>query len=838
MAGLDGLRGVALIAILGFHLEIPGFAGGFVGLPLFFSLSGYLIAQLVLREHEVNGKVSLKRFWGRRLRRLAPASLVALTVVGVLGIAGIVEGPRLRGDLLGGLAYFFNWRVASSGESYAELFTASPSPILHFWSLAIEEQFYFVFPLLMVLLLRTGRRSWLVGVLASLTVASFVSGLLTSSRDWFYYGTHVRAVEILLGVMLALHLPVGTTIPSRSRRALDAAAVVALVVFAAFVWRAEIGQDWVYGGGLAGIAVLGLVVVGAVVSGGVVARLASWSPLVVLGRTSYGIYLAHWPVIVVLDEERLGFDGAPLVVTRLAVTGAIAAVSYHLIENPIRHRRVLRAPRVALGAFAGAVVATAVVATFVSTSAPPVLAGVDAPTEIVEFGESTESSVPGSTTLPPPRATVTFVTSEVDGAAEFVDAIAAADPTVAVDTVFSPAGCPLGAGVDEAEDCPDHASLAAEVVDSDIIVLLVGEAERALLESRVVARLSPAADTVATATDSTTVVTTTDVTTTDVTTTVTTTVATTVATTDTVVDDSDPARQRTIAEAAEGEALAAALLAPFEDVPVIVVDLVGGDFLEGGLLSADLTSSQTWLDTKPTVDAFLDRVDEVLALVSDVDERASVVVIGDSVSFGMAYALNAVADDRYDVVWAGGQNCPLVEAHQVSWGRDLEFEMERCPSLAEWEPLWERVRPDLVLVVVSVPEQSDQQYEPDGEWYRVGDAEFTRRHDEVMARLVEITDEVGGKILFFDSPYISNGAFEKALFAAPDRVDGWNEAINGWATSYPTIHVVDWKTIVTTEEVSGPLREDGVHMTYDVLSGVVERNVLEILDSELAGAAG
>jgi len=825
VTGLDGLRGVALIAVLGFHLEIPGFAGGFLGVSLFFALSGYLITQLLLREHEVDGRVSLRRFWGRRLRRLAPASIVVLLVLGILGSSGVIEGPRLRGDLFAGLAYFFNWRVASAGESYAELFASAPSPILHFWSLAIEEQFYFVFPLLMVLLLRTARRSWLVGVISALTLASFVTGLLTTSRDWFYYGTHVRAVEILVGVLLALHLPVGSVLSRRSRRAVEAVAGLAFVAFVVIVWRGDVGQAWVYGGGLVGVALLGVAMVAAVVVGGTWSRLASWRPLVAVGRMSYGIYLVHWPVIVVLDADRLGHDGVLLAVTRLAVTAAIAVASYQLIENPIRHRRRLRAPRAALAAFVVSAAVTAAVTGVVPSSAPAALAGVDAPTEIVDFDTAPETgsgTMPGSTTVAPPRATVRFVTSDADVAEPFVAALVVADPSVAADVTVLPEGCPLGSAIDEVPGCPDHASATDSVGDPDVIVLLVGVAERELLAARVERRLSldspgtSAPDTSAPGTSAP-------------------------GTSGDSIPEETPAdrKRRTDAEVSEAERLAAELVTPFVDTPLVVVDLVGGDFLESGLLNADLTSSEVWLEVSPSVDDFIERSNDVLALVSVTNDRASVVVIGDSVSFGLAQSLDAVADDRYDVVWAGGQNCPLVETHEVSWGGEMVFEMERCPTLADWRPLWERTRPDLVLIVSSVPEQSDQRYEPDGEWFRVGDDEFALRHDEAMAELVEITEQVGGRILFFDSPYIVSGAFENALFAEPERIDRWNEAIVGWSTVHPIVEVLDWRSIVeAAEAVPGSLREDGVHMQYEDLERLVRENLLAILDSELAEAAG
>ena len=149
-AGIDGLRGLAVLAVLVFHAGPTGWLpGGFLGVSLFFTLSGYLITSLVLAEVEGTGHLSLARFWARRVRRLVPALL--LMVLGVVVLARTIELPRsTRGELLGGLAYVANWRFLAAGTSYGATY-ADQSPLLHFWSLAIEEQFYLVFPLLAVL---------------------------------------------------------------------------------------------------------------------------------------------------------------------------------------------------------------------------------------------------------------------------------------------------------------------------------------------------------------------------------------------------------------------------------------------------------------------------------------------------------------------------------------------------------------------------------------------------------------------------------------------------------------------------------------------------------------
>ena len=199
---LDGLRAVAVVAVLLFHLDLAWMPGGFLGVSLFFTLSGFLITRLLLDESDRTGRVALRTFWARRLRRLSPAALVVLAVVALMSLWGVFEGTRLRGDLGASLGYVANWRFATAESTYAELFTSTPSPVIHFWSLAIEEQFYLIFPVLFVALSK--KRALLVPGLLALTIASVVASLLTESRNLGYYGTHVRAAELLIGCLLAV----------------------------------------------------------------------------------------------------------------------------------------------------------------------------------------------------------------------------------------------------------------------------------------------------------------------------------------------------------------------------------------------------------------------------------------------------------------------------------------------------------------------------------------------------------------------------------------------------------------------------------------------------------
>jgi peptidoglycan/LPS O-acetylase OafA/YrhL len=344
---LDGLRGVAVAAVVAFHLG--HLQGGFLGVDLFFVLSGFLITSLLLSEARRRGSVDLRRFWARRARRLLPALLVMLVGVAVLLLAFTPDGdrPRFRGDALATLGYVANWERLAGDLTYWDIFT-QPSPLDHTWSLAIEEQFYLLWPLVALAAWRW-RPQWRAPQRARLLAATAVGAAVTSlallgltyspvDTSRAYFGTDTRIGATLGGAALA------TVVAGRARRqgrpsaALDLAAAVALVVIGWSLATVD-GQDgWYYRGGLGVLILAALVAIGATTGGppGHVARVLSWRPLCLLGIVSYGVYLWHWPVIVYATEERLGVGGWRLDAIRILVTLGVATVSYRVVELPIR----------------------------------------------------------------------------------------------------------------------------------------------------------------------------------------------------------------------------------------------------------------------------------------------------------------------------------------------------------------------------------------------------------------------------------------------------------------------------------------------------------------------
>ncbi len=361
---------------------VPWARGGYLGISTFFTLSGFLISTMLLAELDATKGIALASFWERRLRRLLPAALLALALSGVL--VGLVAEPTsfglVRDDVLSALLWVANWRFVQTGQSYLRVLT-EPSPVQHFWSLAVEMQFYLLFPLLLLLLARARLLSSerLLSILGLLAAASAgLAGFLQLNGAGFsraYYGTDTRAAELLVGAMFgvwfarrggvqgrAFVLPLDKQLSkdmlggeSRVVTLLGAFALAALMASWALVPE---GASWFFGGGQLAYAMLTLGLLRAAIGGGLIARLLSLTPLRRLGRVSYGLYLFHWPIFIWLNSARTGLSGSALLGLRLLVTGLVAGGVYVLLEERVRRDRLLRGWRIWAAAGAG----TAVVA--------------------------------------------------------------------------------------------------------------------------------------------------------------------------------------------------------------------------------------------------------------------------------------------------------------------------------------------------------------------------------------------------------------------------------------------------------------------------------------------
>ena len=343
---LDGIRALAVAAVLAYHAGLPWARGGFLGVDAFFVLSGFLITSLLLVEYRARGRIAFTAFWARRARRLLPALFLMLIGVGVYAVAFAKpdELNRLRGDALATIGYVANWRPVFSGESYFDQFSV-PSPLRHTWSLAIEEQWYAMWPLLLFVMLRFRRGSLRAALAVSLAMAAGSALLMAllfqplHDPSRVFYGTDTRAQSLLVGALLAMLLLERGPVRSTAGRLMLQGGAVLCVVFIGLVW-ARAGDDSVllYRGGflVLGIAVAVVIAASVQPGAGVVGRVLSSPPLRGLGLISYGVYLWHWPVYLMLTPGRTGWNDYPLFALRVAATLGVAIASYRLLEMPVR----------------------------------------------------------------------------------------------------------------------------------------------------------------------------------------------------------------------------------------------------------------------------------------------------------------------------------------------------------------------------------------------------------------------------------------------------------------------------------------------------------------------
>ncbi len=414
---LDGLRGLAVAAVLVFHGGFTWATGGYLGVSTFFTLSGFLITSLLLAEQERDGNIALGAFWVRRFKRLMPAAVVAIGLIfifwnlldkltaGEANFTGTGVLDRLNGDLLAALVYVANWRFAfpPEGAGYENLFDegGDASPAAHFWSLSVEEQFYVFFPLIaMMLLSRMNLSKKAFGiVLAVALAASAATPFFLEGFDRIYNGTDVRAAEILIGALMAVGFA-----SKKGRQAITSSPAImglgAIGLVLSFIsWVVfDLATPLLLNGGLLIYGVItGALIYASTQSTGPVVAFLSLRPLRWLGAISYGAYLYHWPIFRWVDEDSTGLSIWPLFVVRMALTFAFAWVSYHYLEDPIRRgtRPGLKvaSPLLAVGASAFFLVGMGVAYSDIGRDVEPEF-------EFEESADVTTVTVPKTTVAP------------------------------------------------------------------------------------------------------------------------------------------------------------------------------------------------------------------------------------------------------------------------------------------------------------------------------------------------------------------------------------------------------------------------------------------------------
>ncbi|WP_433175949.1 acyltransferase family protein [Actinoallomurus sp. CA-150999] len=369
---LDGLRGAAILGVLLFHTG--HLSGGFLGVDLFFALSGYLITDLLLREIEATGGVALVAFWGRRIRRLLPALATMLGGVTVLVWAvgspdmvrtTLADGPWVQLNLV-------NWHLLAESAGYWDRF--GPARVFeHLWSIAVEEQFYLVWPVLLLVIARGGRRvdrrvAVTAGLASAVSLALMITFAGSADPSRVYTGTDTRAFSLLLGALVATR-PVRAVL-ARTVGRWAGAVSASLVVGIGTAWLLVDGVNspWLYTGGLFAHSLAAAVLIGlcAQAPQALVARILARRPLRWLGLISYSLYLWHWPVFVLLSAQR----GWIRTAAACAVSIGLAALSKYLVEDPIRFRATWARGRSGVLAFAALMVGLAVLWSALPAPAP------------------------------------------------------------------------------------------------------------------------------------------------------------------------------------------------------------------------------------------------------------------------------------------------------------------------------------------------------------------------------------------------------------------------------------------------------------------------------------
>ncbi|MBM3661061.1 MAG: acyltransferase, partial [Actinobacteria bacterium] len=450
---LDGLRAVAVMSVVAYHFGAGWMKGGFLGVDMFFVLSGYLITSLLLIEWAGSGTIHFGGFWARRFRRLLPALFVLLVAVALWGrlVLDSDQWHELRWDGIWSLFYAANWRFVVAGTSY---FSAEPSMLRHMWSLAIEEQFYLVWPLVVfgALWLAKGRHALLTGICVAGSVASvaIMQWKFEPGQDpsRVYYGTDARASQLLIGALLAILLVHWAPRARASRLAVQIAGTVGAVFVLFLFWAARDQNDFLYRGGFILFAVAVAAVITAIV------QPTTTNPMKALlcvpairwiGQVSYGVYLWHWPVWVALSRSRLqgwGWDisGWPLSIVQLAVTFGIAALSYYLVELPIRHRKYRKKVWASTLVFAGFGITLAVIVVSTLGATANILQA--RPGTVLNQGGDTPVVTARPGTVAPPTQRILVLGDSV--AASLGDALAA---TAAGDGVTARTIARLGCGM-------------------------------------------------------------------------------------------------------------------------------------------------------------------------------------------------------------------------------------------------------------------------------------------------------------------------------------------------------------------------------------------------------
>jgi peptidoglycan/LPS O-acetylase OafA/YrhL len=811
--GLDGLRALAVFAVVLFHSGYGWASGGFLGVSLFFTLSGFLITSLLVAEHSATGSVSWRRFYVRRARRLLPASLVCIAMV-MAAAPWWTDSQRRRlpGDVLASLGEVANWRAAVAQMSYRDMFEQAASPLAHFWSLSIEEQCYLVVPVIVVLGLRRGRNA-LMAVLAMAIVASTVAIVSTDDFDVAYNGTHTRAAELLVGALVAVVVagrrPTG--------RVVQCAGIGMLAALGALVVTTTLDSAWIVDGGLTVFAAgSALLVVAA--SGGPLGRLLGWRPLAAVGQVSYGVYLYHWPVFLLMSPSRVGVDGAALLALRLAVVAVVAITSYRLLEQPIRQGRLLVGSRRVVPALVASTLALAFVALVVlprpaMSATEKALARAEAPVVAFDRASNTSVSQTSAASAPGPATAAVSVDTRPDVVVVGSAQLDLGDLQVANLAVASSVDerCPVARGdetrlpdgavvsISTCLDVVDRWSAVLGSVSSGPVVLSLGA-----IDGGVVRRADEAG----------------------------------------FPGPGDLTESARRLVWTESEIVRAIDILSDGSRPVVVVDQSGSPPLAGLLARvARARPDVRVVDAASATQAVFAAAGAFEGFPMESVRPVKVLVIGDSTSFLVADALSDAAAGALEVLWAGQQGCPLatVEATRSAPGSPW-VEIDCDPWTTKVPPLLTSFGPDAVLFVAGASQLLEHRYVGDSAGHLPGSSGYLAQHDSELGALMDLLAVPDVPLLIADAPPLRVGGFVTKAMTDPDRLAAWNGLIRRWDESRDDVRVWPYADAIIDHESShGSIRPDGSHPEIEPLTAIARATLVDRLRSlivELAGPGG
>jgi peptidoglycan/LPS O-acetylase OafA/YrhL len=790
-----------MLLVLAYHARLPHTKGAILALSQFFTMSGFLITSMLLRSDD-RDRIDLRGFWSARFRRLLPASLVALVGVVLFGatVATAQQLENLPGQVASAATYTANWYFIATDQSYVDLF-AAPSPVQHYWSLAIEEQFYLVLPLVMVALLprvrSTRGRAIAIGggAAGSLLWTAWLSRSGVSF-DRLYYGTDTRMGEMLIGAVLAVLLHrVGSSLIAHHARLLAWAGAIAYIGFLWAVTSVSLDTPWLWQGGTALCAIASSVAIVGILTDQGPLRILRLGVLRGVGKISYGVYLYHWPIFLWLDAERTGLSTWPLFAVRCGVTFAVALASYHLIERPIRDGRLseIFAPRLQAG------LSVACVAALIG--ATMVVSRTDAP-------DPFETLRADDQTLTPPIAPedgtldILAISDEVNlPVVQRLDELTTQDPSV--ELVVAPTlSCSSLTGEPGARTCSEWAQQWPELIadhDPDVVVLL---ADGWPAGSAVDLAALPPTEVV----DLTAEVLSTGM-------------------------DALGERGATTLWASSGSSFEEALFRSTQPLPQAMTKLESERDDLRHMPGTRLPDPAT-----VTAEEYLDQAaaavlaDASLYQRADRDRLPRILVVGDSQARSLGFGLErwTAANDRA-VVWnVATEGCGLLLDGTVDgFGGSGPIDDQCRESRASWKSRVEAFDPDVTIVLTSVWDLGERTLAGWDEPATIGDPRFDAYAGGEFDQIVDELTQGGGTVIWLTAPCLSfefGSTDEVPAEFGPERLEPFNERlVLPLEARHPDkVRVFDLDEALCpdgryVDEVPGvdDLRVDGIHFSVE-----------------------